>query len=421
MESNRSGSAFEFNIKDFSLSNPRLMADPYPYYDQIRREQPIYYSTMYGGSWLLFDYVDVKALLTDPRLTNDRSALPLLALPEEDRAQFADMIPVLGKWLAFFDGHDHAQRRQRLDWSCPTLLSKGSLSSVIHHVAEDLMDAWRERDCVDLIADFARPLPAMVITRLLGGADEDHEQLASWSDDIAYLFGASDLSVADVQRGQKSLHAFGHYLRELAGDAITSRRDDLILNRLMSDNGKGFQFDIESATAQCMLLMFAGLEPTRYLIGNAVWALHQHPAQRHALAADLEQLPLAIEEFLRYGTPVQYIGRRASTTFTYKGYHIKEGQLVLPYVGSANRDPTVFDHPETLDLRRTPNRHLSFGTGPHACIGATLVRQQTHIALSLLLTRYPTFEVSRQTEPVWNTNLGFHGPTSLMINTGKRG
>ncbi|XBS70658.1 cytochrome P450 [Acerihabitans sp. KWT182] len=421
MEPNRSDDPFQFNIRDFSLSNQQLIADPYPYYDQIRREEPIYYSTMYGGSWLLFAYADVKALLTDSRLTNDRSALPLLALTEEDRAQFADMIPVLSKWLAFFDGHDHAQRRQRLDWSCPTLLSKSSLSSVIHNVAENLMDTWQEKDCVDLIADFARPLPAMVITRLLGGADEDSEQLARWSDDLAYLFGASDLSVEDVQRGQKSLHAFGKYLLELAGDAIKFRHEDSILNRLMSDNGKGFKFDIESATAQCMLLMFAGLEPTRYLIGNAVWALHQHPAQRHALAADLEQLPLAIEEFLRYGTPVQYIGRRAATTFTYKDYQIKEGQLVLPYVGSANRDPTVFENPEILDLRRTPNRHLSFGTGPHACIGATLVRQQTQIALSLLLTRCPSFDVNSQTEPVWNTNLGFHGPTSMMINTGKRG
>lgn len=421
MASSRSGSTFAFNIRDFSLSNQQLIADPYPYYDQIRREEPIYYSTMYGGSWLLFSYVDVKALLTDPRLTNDRSELPLLALPEDDRAQFADMIPVLSKWLAFFDGHDHAERRQRLDWSCPTLLSKSALSSVIRNVAEELMDAWQERGGVDLIADFARPLPAMVITRLLGGTDEESKQLASWSDDIAYLFGASDLSVADLKRGQKSLHAFSNYLRELAGEAIKSRREDVILNRLMSDNGKGFQFDIESATAQCMLLMFAGLEPTRYLIGNAVWALHRHPAQRHALAADLEQLPLAIEEFLRYGTPVQYIGRRAAATFTYKDHHIDEGQLVLPYVGSANRDPAVFENPDTLDLRRTPNRHLSFGIGPHACIGATLVRQQTQIALSLLLTRYPSFDVSRQTEPVWNKNLGFHGPTSLMINPGKRG
>ncbi|MBC3215862.1 MULTISPECIES: cytochrome P450 [Serratia] len=421
MELNRSDSISQFKINDFSLSNPQLTADPYPYYDKIRQEDPIHYSKMYGGSWLLFSYDDVKALLTDPRLTNDRSALPLMALPEEERAQFTDMIPILSKWLAFFDGNDHTQRRQRLDGSCPSLLNKGALSNLIRNVAEDLMDGWQDRDCVDLIADFARPLPAIVITRLLGGEDGDHEQLTRWSDDIAYLFGASDLAVEDMQRGQKSLHAFNSYLHNLADEAIKSGREDLILNRLVSDNGKGLQFDIDSATAQCMLLMFAGLEPTRYLLGNAVWALHQHPLQRHVLATDLDQLPMAVEEFLRYGTPVQYIGRRAATTFTYKNFRIEEGQLVLPYVGSANRDPTVFDHPETLDLRRTPNRHLSFGTGPHACIGSTLVRQQTQIALSLLLTRYPSFEVSQQIKPVWNTNLGFHGPTSLMINTGKRG
>jgi hypothetical protein len=347
--------------------------------------------------------------------------LPLMALPEDERAQFVDMIPILSKWLAFFDGHEHAQRRQRLDWSCSALLHKSNVSTIVRKVAEDLMEGWGSKNSVDLIVDFARPLPAMVITRLLGGADGDHEQLTRWSDDIAYLFGASDLTSADVQRGQKSIHAFSNYLLNLADVAINSGHENQILSRLITNNGKGYQFDIESATAQCMLLMFAGLEPTRYLIGNAVWALSQHPDQRYALTADLNLLPLAVEEFLRYGTPVQYIGRRAATAFTYKNFRFEKGQLVLPYVGSANRDPLVFENPETLDLRRTPNRHLSFGTGPHACIGAMLVREQLQTALSLLLTRYPFFEVSQEKVPVWNTNLGFHGPTSLFIDTANKG
>jgi hypothetical protein len=175
---------------------------------------------------------------------------------------------------------------------------------------------------------------------------------------------------------------------------------------------------MESAAAQCMLLMFAGLEPTRYLIGNAIWALHQNPAQRRALAEDQDLLPVAVEEFLRHGTPVQYIGRMAATSFSYKGHRFKEGQLVLPYVGSANRDPAAFANPDTLDLSREPNPHLSFGAGPHACVGATLVRQQVQIALSLLLRRYPSLDVCPDTAPVWNTNLGFHGPTSLTVDTG---
>ena len=264
MELNLLQSAAQFRIKDFSLSNQLLVANPYPYYDKIRQEDPIHYSKMYGGSWLLFNYDDVKALLTDPRLTNDRSVLPLMTLPEEERAQFNDMIPVLSKWLAFFDGHQHLQRWQRLDRSCPPLLSRSTLIGVIHDAAEDLVNSWHDRESIDLIADFARPLPAMVITRLLGGADDDHEKLARWSDDIAYLFGASDLTVDDVKRGQVSLHAFNDYLQNLAIEAMKPGREDMILSRLMSQSGKGFQFDMESAAAQCMLLMFAGLEPTRY-------------------------------------------------------------------------------------------------------------------------------------------------------------
>jgi cytochrome P450 len=186
----------------------------------------------------------------------------------------------------------------------------------------------------------------------------------------------------------------------------------------VSEETGGFRFTPETAAAQGMLLMFAGLEPTRYLIGNAIRLLLAYPDQRDLLQANPALIPQAVEEFLRHSTPVQYIGRTAACSFTYKGNRIEQGQVVLLVVASANRDSTVFTDPDILNLARPANRHLSFGQGPHACIGAHLVRLQTTIALQTILTRFPRLTLREGAAPVWNNNLGFHGPASLLVSTG---
>jgi cytochrome P450 len=413
---NRHDRVASFEAKSFSLSNSELLADPYPYYRKILSENPVHHSRMYGGSWVLFGYEDVRTMLCDPRLTNDRSRLPLKALPVEERQQFSDMLAILAPWVAFFDGESHIVRRRSLNEAAVALFHRGALAEIVRDVADSLMRAWDGRPTVDLVEDFTRPLPALVMARLLGAPEDDHRLLTAWSDDIAYLFGASDLTVADVRRGQRSVHAFRDYLAGLAARVLAVRPDS-ILGRLLSASGQTqFRFDDESAIAQCMLLMFAGLEPTRYMLPNVVWALHVHPDQRRLLGAGPNIPRAAMEEFLRYCTPGQYVGRMAAESFPYKGNLIEKGQVVMLYVGSANRDPEVFDDPDTLDLRRWPNRHLTFGIGQHNCIGSTLVREQLNVGLSLLLTRYPDFRVSPRDRPVWNSNLGFHGPTSLMID-----
>lgn len=404
-----------FDPSMFSLSNPDLIPDPYPAYGLLRERDPVHHSRMYGGSWVLFSYEDVATLLGDIRLTNSRAELPLKALPETQRAEFADMAPVLGNWVAFFDGDAHLMRRRHMDRVCK-LFSRTSLAPAIQRCVDDLLGAWGSR--ADVIADFSRPLPAMVIAQLLGAPVSDHELLTRWSDDIAHLFGASALTVRDVRRAQCAVHAFADYLHQLVQKAVRSG-SDCMLRDLAAEETNGFSFDMDAACAQGMLLMFAGLEPTRYLIGNAVWSLHRHPEQRRRLMSDPGLLTCAVEEFLRHDTPVQFIGRIAAKSFTYKGHRIEAGQAVLLYVGSANRDSAQFADPDVLDLSRRPNRHLSFGRGPHVCIGGMLVRLQTMMALRALLTRFPDLRVREEPGPVWNSNLGFHGFTSLPVDTGR--
>ncbi|MFJ8229904.1 cytochrome P450 [Streptomyces sp. NPDC094448] len=395
----------------FHLSNPALCADPYPAYRRIRAEEPVHYSQMYGGSWGIFSLDDVTELLRDPRLTNDRAALPLLALPAEERDQFADIVPVLSDWVAFFDGEEHALRRHHLD-QVFRVLEPARIKAVVQDVIDQLLTRWGDRPTVDLIADFARPLPARVISRLLGAPEEDHERLARWSDDIAYLFGAGTLTRADMARGRASLQAFSAYLTLLSTDQV--RRPESLIGAMTGTRTDGFAFTEHEVRAQCMLLMFAGLEPTRYLIGNAVWALHRAPDQLRLLLSRPALWPRAVEEFLRHDTPVQYIGRRAAETFTYQGNRIQKGQVVMLFAGSANRDPAHFRDPDELRITRREARHVAFGLGPHYCIGGGLVRIQTRMALETLYSRMPDLRIS--TPPVWNTNFGFYGHRSLTVS-----
>jgi cytochrome P450 len=163
-------------------------------------------------------------------------------------------------------------------------------------------------------------------------------------------------------------------------------------------------------------LMFAGLEPTRYLIGNAVWSLCHAPEQRHLLQSDPALWPRAVEEFLRHSTPVQYIGRLAAETFNYRGCLIEKGQAVMLFAGAANRDPKYFTEPDNLNILRRERRHLAFGLGPHHCIGGGLVRLQTRMALQTLMSRMPDLQICAQREPIWNTNFGFYGLQSLTVS-----
>ncbi|MCW7947011.1 hypothetical protein AAW14_34880 [Streptomyces hygroscopicus] len=368
---------------------------------------------MYGGSWVLFSHEDSARLLCDPRLTNNRAGLPLLALGEDERAEFTEFHRFLRTWTAFFEGEDHLLRRGVLD-QVFRVLTPDLVSEVVRHAADRLIDGWGDRSQVDLVADFARPLPAMVLTRLMGAPESDHKFLDHWADDLAYLFGASTLTPDDLRRGWASAQAFMAYLKNLATDMARLPERSLLAG-LLARTVSGFGFTEAEACAQCVLLMFAGLEPSRHLIGNAILALHSFPDQRRLLADNPRLWPSAVEEFLRYDPPVQYIGRLAAESFTYRGHRIEKGEAVLPFPGSANRDPKQFPDPDVLDIQRH-GRHLAMGTGVHRCVGAGMVRVQTAVALRTLLTRIPDLEVCPDRKPVWHSYSGFHGLASLPVS-----
>lgn len=405
------------DIPNFSFSNPRLFVDPYPVYRAFREQDPFHRSQMYGGSWIVFRHRDALTLLHSDKLTNNRASLPVMALPAADRAEFSDFLKFLRTWTAFHEGDEHALRRHRMDEVFRTL-TPALVGSVAQEIADDLINRWGNRARVDLVADYARPLPAMLLTRLMGAPDGEHEKLSDWADDLAYLFGTNDLVVDDVRRARESAEAMMSHLRALASDLHGLSRSS-ILGGLLAHGGRDFDFTLAEACAQCVLLLFAGLEPSRHIIAGAVLALERFPGQRTLLTRNPHLWPSAVQEFLRFDPPVQYIGRLAARSFTYGGHRIHKGQAVLPLVGSANRDPERFRDPDVLDVRRRA-KHLSMGSGVHRCIGAAMAHVQTSVALRTLMDRKPDLRIAADTPPVWNSYVGFHGLASLTVTTSPR-
>ncbi|WP_107485892.1 cytochrome P450 [Streptomyces marincola] len=409
------------SVDDFSHNRFQYIEDPFPFYAQMREHRPAHLSeSIFGGTWLMFRYADCAGLMKDERLSNARSAVPLRFLPPEQREEFADMLDVYSRWLAFHDGAEHTRNRRQANRSYVPFTDE-YLEPRIQGLVDGLLDRVDPKG-FDLIGEFAFPLPAMVIADVLGVPVERHADLNRWTDDIAHLFGSTSVTVDHLRRTRESTRQLADFLAS-EENARLSRAEGGLLHQLREARVRGHRFSERDVVAQAALLLFAGVASIRYLIGNCVHALADVPVSERNLLLRPETVGPAVEELLRLCTPVSFVGRIAGEAFEYTASDgtvipLAKGQPLLLYVASANRDPEVFDRPDELVLDRPlPNRHLTFGIGRHLCFGDPLVRQTTRIALSSLYRRWPELRVPPQ-EANWNNNLGFHGFTSLQVTGG---
>jgi hypothetical protein len=406
------------SVEDFSHNQFQYIEDPFSFYALMRERSPAHLSgKIYGGTWLMFRYADCARLMRDERLSNARSAVPLRFLPAEQREEFADMLDIYARWLAFHDGREHTRNRRQANKGYVPFTDE-YLEPRIQGLVDTLLDQV-DPTGFDLMSDFAFPLPAMVIADVLGVPVEAHAELNRWTDDIAHLFGSTSVSVEHLRRTRESTRQLAEFLAS-EDNARRSRAEGGLLHRLRETEVRGRRFSERDVVAQSALLLFAGVASIRYLIGNSVRALTAVPTTERDLLLHPATAGPAVEELLRLCTPVSFVGRVAGEDFEYTASDgtavpLRKGQPLLLYVASANRDPAVFDRPDELVLDRPlPNRHLTFGTGRHLCFGDPLVRQTTRIALSSLYRRWPALHVPPQ-ETNWNNNLGFHGITSLRV------
>jgi cytochrome P450 len=372
----------------YDLYGDDFKRDPHPTFAAMRRDAPIHRQAGLDGHtaiWFVTRHADVEALLRDPRFVRD----PANALPPERIPEPSPLDRALGEHMLNKDGADHGRLRALVGQAF-TPRRVADLRPRVAAIAEGLLDQVADRGAMDLIADFAYPLPTVVILEMLGVPVADRDRFRAWG---AALVN-TPRTAEEGQRAVAQLEAFVAYVRALCDERRAAPKDDL-LSALVAAESAGDRLSETELVSTLVLLIVAGHETTVNLLANAVLALAREPAKRDALAADPTRMPAAVEEFLRYDGPVERtFNRWASEDVVWDGHHIAKGDPVIFVVASANRDEARFERPDELDLARAPKQHLAFGKGVHYCLGAPLARLEAEIALNALLARLPNLRLA---------------------------
>jgi cytochrome P450 len=286
----------------------------------------------------------------------------------------------------------------------------------IQDIVDGLLDRVQQQGAMDVIADLAYPLPVTVICEMLGVPATEHEAIRRWSADLVRSLDAiGPFADADVQeRGVQARRALGEYFRVLMSERRRDPRPDLLTGLIAAEDA-GDRLTEGELLAMCVLLFVAGHETTVNLIGNGVLALLHHRDQLRRLRDEPALIPAAVEEFLRYDSPVQRTARIPVDDVEIEGHKIPHGTMVVAAIGAANRDPAHFSDPDRLDIARTENRHVAFGFGIHFCLGAPLARLEAQIAIGTLVSRAPKLQLATQAAPEWRESLTLRGLKALPI------
>lgn len=378
------------------LFSDNVRRNPYPLYRQLRANSPLLRVPPPFDGWMIFDYETIKWVLTD-------------------HETFSSRVPAPRNWFIFFDPPAHTKLRNLIARAFTPKVIAG-LEPRIRRLSGDLLDRVSAAGEMDLAADYAVPLPIAVIAGMIGMPDEDLPLFGRWSDTIMRL-SYSRSGGEEAQRANHDFAAVTEEMRRYLTDRIVlhaNPADDLLAGLIEAEiDGQGLSLDEILGFFQ--MLVVGGQETTSDLINNAVLCLLENTDQLARLRAEPELLPSAIEEVLRYRSPLQWVMRTPRRDVDLHGATIPAGALVLPMIGSANRDPRQFVDAERFDMTRDPNPHVGFGHGVHFCLGAALARLETRIALGDLLGRFRHIELAAD-EP-WKPRqaLHVHGPASLPI------
>ncbi|MCG8587781.1 MAG: cytochrome P450 [Proteobacteria bacterium] len=387
----------ESSVLDIDFRSAAFRADPYPFYRRLREESPCHRQLgSLGGTFIAVTrYRDVEAVLRDARSSVHRPFQPVPvgdgAAPSDSVHPLARALRAMSRAMLFRDPPDHTHLRGLVNKAfTPRTVER--LRPRIEELAHELLAPQLGRGELDLMADFAEPFPLLVIAELLGVPTDRRHDLKRWSDDLAIMLDGS-VAPQFLAKAVPAAIAFSEYLHGLLAERRDDPREDLVTQLLQISDADDRLSDDE-IVGTLMLLLGAGHVTTTHLIGNAMLALLQHPAERERLAGDDSLLPTAIEEFLRFDPPVQATSRIPTEDMEVGGHKLPQGVEVALFLAAANRDPEVFADPDRLDVGRSENRHLSFGSGVHFCLGAGLARLEGQIAIRTLLASLPDPELA---------------------------
>ena len=395
----------------FNPLDPATHADPYPAYRRLREHAPMLRSPL--GSWVLTRYADIARVLRDPifGVGVDEASLMLA------RAQGGPGVPTmmeLSRWMLFRDPPDHTRLRTLVNKAF-TPRSLDALRPRVQEIVDGLIDGFAGRDEVDLITELALPLPVTVISEMLGLPIEDQPQAREWAEAIAQ---ALDPIVTEEQarRADAAVDGLAEYIARVVASRRRSLGPDLVSRLIEAEDGGGHLSEAELIST-VSLLFGAGHETTRNLIGNGMLALLRNPSELERLRRDPSLMRTAIEEMLRYDSPVQFGGRGARQDTVVAGEKVAAGEPLILLLGAGNRDPEQFSDPDRFDIGRADVKVLSFGGGVHFCLGAVLARTEAQAAIGTLLRRVPSMELTGA-ELEWRPHITLRGLSSLPVRVG---
>ena len=392
----------------YHLLEPEVLANPYPLFRRLRTEEPVHWDP-FIHAWVVTRYADVITVLHDflaykPAPPEKLAALGLSSLDP--------ITKVTMKQMLFMDPPAHTRLRN-LAAQVFTPYRMEMLRSHIKSIVSSLLDKIESQGRMDVIADFAEPLPATVTAEMLGVPVSDIRQLKAWSADFAEMLGNFQHNPEGVQRVVRSLQGMTDYFHTAIREQRFHPREGLI-HSLLTAEIDGDRLTTEEVVANCIITMVGGQETTTNLIGNGLLALLRNPQVMAELRADLSLIPSAVEELLRYEAPSQYTTRLAPDDIQLGGKTIRKGQATIAIMAAGNRDPERFADPDSIDIRRADNRHLSFGWAAHFCFGSPLARIEGQAAFEALLRRLS--DIALEPGPlVWRRNLGLRGLEALPI------
>ncbi|HXZ78956.1 MAG TPA: cytochrome P450 [Terriglobales bacterium] len=396
----------------FFLDDPQKLDNPFPDFAYFREHHPVFYYPPLN-SWFIFSYDDVQNLLRDDRLSADRMKGFVDAAPLEVRKDLAQLAPFLEKTALMKDGQDHARLREFLNLGFNPDRVR-AMQGVIQQIVDELLDKVAAKGKMDVCGDLAFLLPAYVLSHMLGIHLEDSSKVVQWSVDFVDFFNVVPITVDNTRRLLASAFAMIQYTRSVIAERKAKPQDDF-LGILVSAQAKGANFTEDDIVANAMLLLLAGHLAVRNLIGNAVYLLLTHPDQLELVRTNPSLLHNLIEETLRYETPITMIPRVALLDFDFRGQSIRVGQIVQLSIASANRDSAHFPDGECFNILRPAAKNLSFGEGPHGCLGALLAKEEAQIAIASILSRLKNLKIDDRVPIRWYRNAGNRGPVNLPV------
>ena len=383
---------------NYDPSDPKTVANPYPYFSALRKDDPIHWHVKLK-SWIVTRYDDVRSILSSDNITVDRLNNFYSKLPSDEAALLKEIVKYLNLWAAFRNPPDHTRMR-KIMMVAFTRKSITEMQPKISSITDATLSALKNVNEVDLVNHYASPIPGLTIMHLLGVPIDMLEEFKSWSDDMSKFIGGARNDRDKYEKASRGCRKMVSFFREIIEDRRENPSEGFLMD-LINASVENDKFSDDELIATCMLILFAGHETTTNLISNGILTLIKNQSELKKLLRNPDLLDLTVEEIMRFDGPTNSLVRNVERDHELHNKKLKQGDRVFAMVSSANRDENIFNKPDVFKIDRSPNRHLTFGYGPHLCIGAALAREEGRIAIINFFKHYPKAKLKEENSFEW--------------------